>query len=245
MSFALWTGLVTCAISFIGCLILCLIDFRTDENDRNIVEFEDDLAGASISSFYEFNTIFWLLTILCFTLYGAFLPFNYIAAGFFTETYFVGIDKHEAQHLAGIYMSIPFFISAFLIPIFGILIDKYGQRAYLAMGASICGLISFIFFYFASPIVSLILLGCTYSLFASIIWPSISLVVKKSVVGFAYGVTTAIQNFGLVIFPMIVASIYSSTNDYYSTLGFFIFMMILSILISIFLIGENNKMRSN
>jgi MFS family permease len=202
------------------------------------------MAGASFSFIYEFNTIFWLISILCFTLYGAFLPFNYIAAGFFTETYFVGMDKHEAQHLAGLYMSIPFFISAFSIPIYGIMIDKFGQRANLALASSICGLISFLLFYFTPPVFALILLGCTYSLFASIIWPSVSLVVKNSVVGLAYGVTTALQNFGLVIFPMIVASIYSNTNNYYSTLGFFIFMMIISIVFSILLMGDNNKMGS-
>lgn len=217
---------------------------RTDAKDHNILDFEDDMAGASINSIYDFNIIFWLISMLCFTLYGAFLPFNYIAAGFFTEIYFVGMDRFEAQHKAGIYMSIPFFISGFLIPVFGIIIDKYGKRAYLAMAASICGFISFTFFYFAPPIISLILLGCTYSIFASIIWPSISIVVKKNNVGLAYGVTTAIQNFGLVIFPMIVASIFSSTKNYYSTLTFFIFMMIISIVLSMMLIGENYKMGS-
>lgn len=209
------------------------------------MNFENDMAGTSFNSIYEFNTLFWLITIICFTLYGAFLPFNYIAAGFFTETYFVGMDTHEAQHLAGLYMSIPFFISAFSIPIYGIIIDKYGQRANLALASSICGLFSFILFFFTPPIYALILLGCTYSLFASIIWPSVSLVVKESVVGLAYGVTTAIQNFGLVIFPMIVASIYSNTNNYYSTLSFFIFMMVVSIVFSIVLMSENNKIGGN
>ncbi len=219
-----------------------MIDYRVDNKANEHSEYDDEMAGTSINSIYEFNILLWLITILCFTLYGGFLPFNYIASGFFTETYFVGMNKFEAQHLAGIYMSLPFLISAFLIPVFGILIDRYGQRAYLALASSICGLLSFTMFYFASPIAALLLLGCTYSLFASIIWPSVSLVVKKSVVGLAFGVATAIQNFGLVIFPMIVASIYTNTKNYYSTISFFIFMMGLSTIISIILIIENSKM---
>lgn len=229
----------------IACVILCIIDLRIDVFDGNHTKFDDDMAGASIKSIYEFNLLYWLVTILCFTLYGAFLPFNYIAAGFFTETYFKDMNKFEAQHLAGVYMSIPFFISAFLLPVLGLLIDKFGHRANLAFASSVFGLISFTLFYFAPSIYALILLGLTYSLYASIIWPSISLVVKKSVVGLAYGVSTAIQNFGLVIFPMIVAAIYSNTKNYYSTIGFFIIMMAISILVSIFLIIENYAEDSN
>lgn len=208
-----------------------------ESNSQVAIDGEDALA--SVSAVKDLGSLFWLITILCVTLYGAVLPFNYIASGFFTETYFKNYNKVDAQNHAGVYMSIPFVISAFMVPIYGILIDKYGQRAYLSFLASICGLVCFTMFYYLSPILPLIMLGLTYSMFASVIWPAISLVVNKSLVGFAYGVTTSLQNAGLAIFPLIVAAIYSSSKSYYSTMIFFIILMVVSIVFSVILISVN------
>jgi MFS family permease len=202
---------------------------------------EEDNAMASLSSLKDLGSLFWLITLLCVTLYGAVLPFNYIASAFLTETHFKNLPKIDAQKQAGIYMSVPFFICAFMVPIYGILIDKYGQRAYLSLLASVCGLICFIMFYLCPPIYGFIMLGLTYSMFAAVIWPAISLVVKKSLVGFAYGVTTSIQNAGLSIFPMFVAAIYSKSHSYYNTISFFLALMIASIFLSFILISVNNQ----
>lgn len=190
------------------------------------------------------GSLFWLITLLCVTLYGGYLPFNYIASGFLTEKYLKNLPKIEAQNSAGLYMSVPFFISAFMVPLYGILIDMYGQRAYLSLVASILGFFSFTMFYYLPPIYAFIMLGMTYSMFASVIWPAISLVVRKDLVGFAYGVTTSLQNAGLSIFPLIVAYIYSSSNSYYQTLYFFLSLMLISILLSIVLIIVNKSHES-
>jgi len=47
------------------------------------------------------------------------MPFNNIASGYFTSTTFKDLQKADARHMAGIYMSLPFMISAVLIPFFG------------------------------------------------------------------------------------------------------------------------------
>jgi len=60
------------------------------------------------------------LTLICGTLYAAVIPFNNIATGYFTTTVFQNIPQSEAKHMAGIYMSLPFLISAIFVPIFGI-----------------------------------------------------------------------------------------------------------------------------
>ena len=79
-------------------------------------------------------------------------------------------------------MSVPFFISAILVPFFGMFIDKFGNRAYLSFVSSVFCLLSFGFFYTSTPIYAIILIGVTYSLFASVIWPAISLVVPNKIV---------------------------------------------------------------
>lgn len=59
-------------------------------------------------------------------------------------------------------------------------------------------------------IVPLIIAGLAYCFYASGLWPSIPYVVDKQVLGSAYGITTAIQNAGLALGPILVASV---TND--------------------------------
>jgi MFS family permease len=202
---------------------------------------EDEMPAFSFSALTDLGILFWLITLLCLSLYGGFLPFNYIASGFLTETHFKNMSKVDAQNKAGVYMSVPFFISAFMVPLYGILIDKYGQRAYLALVAAIFGFTCFVLFYIVHPLIALVVLGLTYSMFAAVIWPAIALVVNKNHVGFAYGVTTSVQNIGLAIFPIIVASIYSSSKTYVTTLSFFLVVMFVSIILAIILIVVNSK----
>jgi MFS family permease len=166
-------------------LLLSALDNSQDksENYNEIpASLESEAFGLdSVKILKELNSMFWLISIICITLYGAVLPFNYIASGFLTSTVFADVrDKQLAQEKAGIYMSIPFFISAFMVPLYGTVIDKFGQRAYLTLISSVVGLGSFAMFFYLPAAYALVLLGMTYSMFASVIWPAISLVVKKS-----------------------------------------------------------------
>jgi len=163
-----------------------MIDFNQDkaENYNEAPDIESEVFSLdSVKILKDLNFMFWLISIICITMYGAVLPFNYIASGFLTSTVFSNVkDKQKAQEKAGLYMSIPFFISAFMVPIFGTIIDKFGQRAYLTLLSSVVGFVAFMMFSYFNPIYALIVLGLTYSMFASVIWPAISLVVKKSYV---------------------------------------------------------------
>ncbi len=64
--------------------------------------------------------MFWLIICLAVGLYSAFAPFNYIATAFFLNTWLKDLsDREEAQNIAGILMSVPFFIAVFLVPLLG------------------------------------------------------------------------------------------------------------------------------
>ena len=47
-----------------------------------------------------------------------------------------------------------------------------------------------------------------HSAFAAVLWPSVPFTVPEEKVGLAYGLTTAIQNGGLALFPVLAAAIY-------------------------------------
>merc|ERR1719343_793223 len=57
-------------------------------------------------------------------------------------------------------------------------------------------------------------LGAALSLFGSVIWPCVPLVVKENFTGTAIGLTTAMQNFGMAISPMALAFFKTATGGY-------------------------------
>jgi len=58
----------------------------------------------------------------------------------------------------------------------------------------------------------LVATGIGYSIYASAIWGSVPYVVEPHTVGTAFGLTTAIQNVGLVVAPTIVGVIKDKTT---------------------------------
>jgi MFS family permease len=138
-------------------------------------------------------------------------------------------------------MALPFFISSLLIPFIGIAVDKFGRRGYLLIFSALLGIVTYVLFIFTTPIIPLILLGFTYAIFASVFWPALTLLVPKNIVGIALGFATSLQNFGLVIFPLIIAFIYTNSQSYDITLLFFIFILVAALIISIFIDFEDHK----
>lgn len=145
----------------------------------------------------------------------------------------------DAQVQANTVMSIPYIISASLSPFLGGFVDRYGLRAVIATLSPMALVIvhAFLGYSDVSPIGPMVGQGLAYACFAAVIWPSVALIVESRVVGLAYGVIVSIQNFGLAVFPLIIASIYSSHDDQYipSAEAFFIVLATLGAVIGFYL----------
>lgn len=76
-------------------------------------------------------------------------------------------------------MALPFLISSFLIPLIGIIVDKKGKRAKALIFASFIGVITYIMFISFDPIIPLITLGLSYSIFCAVVWPAFSMIIQK------------------------------------------------------------------
>lgn len=159
------------------------MDYNQDKQQKFEEEKEEGnevLSFETLKYLKELNSLFWLSVILCMILYATFISFKYISTGWLTSTVFADLkDKEIAEEKAGIYISIPFLISTFLIPLFGYLIDIFGQRGYLILVSSIVSLISYILFYFLNPLIGFSLLGLAYSVYSIATWAAISLAVGK------------------------------------------------------------------
>lgn len=164
--------------------VICIIDktseIKTQKESIIIKESDSKSKNSSIntnSNFKKLNSLFWLLTVFILCFYGAIIPFNYIASGFLIDSYFYNLPQDEAQILAGIYIIIPYFMSTFLIPLFGLAVDKFGKRSHILFISALLGVFAFSCLFFLPPLCSLFFLGLTYSMVAATAWPCISLVI--------------------------------------------------------------------
>ncbi|KAJ3113998.1 hypothetical protein HDU96_002642 [Phlyctochytrium bullatum] len=176
------------------------------------------------SSFFAeamwFPPSFWLICLICVLLYGTVIPFNTIASDFLMSKWYPNDTE-----TAGLVMSIPDSMSAILVPICGAFVDRYGNRVYLLMFCSVviaCVHLTLGLTYF-NPVVPMVFLGLSYSIYGVAIWPSIATIIQHQeqvlwdampedspmpkLLGSAYGLSTAALNTALTIMPLVAAQI--------------------------------------
>ncbi|KAL7750649.1 hypothetical protein RI367_003991 [Sorochytrium milnesiophthora] len=127
-----------------------------------------------LATYKKLPVQFYLLCIICILLYGTVVPFNTIASEFLQSKWFPGDPRK-----AGVVMSIPDTISAFLVPLLGTLIDRYGRRCTLLIACSliIASSHAVLGLTMIHPLVPLFSLGLSYSLYGTAMWPSFACVV--------------------------------------------------------------------
>ena len=133
----------------------------------------------------------------CFT-YMSIFPYSQTVTNLLQKKY--NFDKVQAANM----FTLPYLISACIIPFIGYSIDKVGHRAHLMIASSAILLSVFILSFFlqgcpestGSPcyigIVPLIIWSVGSSLYSSVIWGVIPYVVESRTVGTAYGISTSI-----------------------------------------------------
>merc|ERR1712039_1101779 len=57
-------------------------------------------------------------------------------------------------------------------------------------------------------------LGMALAIFGTVIWPCIPLTVEKRMVGTGFGLTTALQNAGMAVTPILLTWLHSSSNSF-------------------------------
>jgi MFS family permease len=180
----------------------------------------------SLKDVFKFKLPYWLLTGSCVVTYMSIFPYLQIVSDLIQKKY--GLDSTDAGRLFGV----PYLISAVASPLLGALIDKIGKRALMVTISSLMLIIAF-GISLSLPdtpgsyleLVPLVIVGVAYSIYCAAIWGSIPYTVGEQSVGTAFGMTTAIQNIGLMIGPTIVGFIKSNSNKmfgYYWVLWFFI-----------------------
>jgi nitrate/nitrite transporter NarK len=208
---ALWfgVGLMTfCLICVIG---MVAIDVYAEKKYPSKAKDADaDDGKFNLRALLQFSSAFWLITVSCLVVYACVLPFNNISNQFLQQKY--GYDKATA----GAIMGIPFIISAVSSPFLGGVVDYFGQRAILLTASAVflCLTHSLMAFTRITPYLTLSILGASYAIYSSAMWPAVAFVVEKENLGLAYGIATSVQNTGLFSFPLIVGDIRDRFGNY-------------------------------
>jgi MFS family permease len=146
-----------------------------------------------LKQLYRFNLPFWLIVGLCITFYSAIFPFRTFAIKFFMEAH------GATRELAGAMNSILPSSAIIATPLFGLLVDKVGNRAlFMAFGSLLLVPVYLMFAYTNIPLaVPVVMMGIAFSLIPAVMWPSVAYIIDEKRLGTAYSLMTLIQQIGL------------------------------------------------
>ena len=163
----------------------------------------------SLQDVKEFGVLYWLFLLVISLFYSIVFPFMADSSSYL-ETSKFGLSHGEASFRASlVYMS-----SIVLSLALGGFVDWYGRRSCVALLGTFLAIPPFLLLAYTSidPIVAVLFLGAAYSVCASSLWPSISLLVPMRTIGTANGLATSAQMFGIGISNVMVGHLRDATT---------------------------------
>jgi MFS family permease len=171
-------------------------------------------------SIFRFDLSYWLVVGLCFTFYSAIFPFRTFAIDFFTNKILAGhggVAASEAARVlglkqAGTLNSLLPLTAMIATPLFGLLVDRVGKRAWFMMFGSLLLMPVYLMMAYSSIslYVPVALMGIVFSLIPAVMWPSVAYIVDESRLGTAYALMTLIQQIGFFLLNLLIGK----ANDY-------------------------------
>ena len=195
------------------------------------------------------NPGFWLIAFLCVFFYSSIRPFLKFASDLLVHKYMI------SEVTAGWIVSLLPYGTIVLTPFFGNLYDRIGKGATLMLIG--CTLVTVCHLCLALPIIQqtwfasiiMILLGVSFSLVPSAMWPSVPKIVPLKQLGTAYSIIYYVQNIGLMLVPMWIGNLigdYTAADGKVDfTVPMLVFMLfgVISILIAFALKFMDGKMQ--
>lgn len=246
ISASIGLGAVMLLIAFLAFIYYCVMDKKLDKSCQGEAsqaeEAEEGFKLSDLKAIFT-NPGFWVICLLCLMFYGGVFPFLKFATKLM-------ITKYEVpEDWAGAIPGLLPFGTMILTPVFGGIYDKKGHGVRLMLLGSV--LLTIVHALFALPILgvwwfailNMIVLGISFSLVPSAMWPSVPKIIPMKLLGSAFAMIFYIQNIGLSLIPMAIGEVNkSNTNaegvtDYSTTMIIFAAFGVISILLSLLLLS--------
>lgn len=195
-----------CVMSMLCAVVLAILDRRA----QRIMGREDAMTGevVKLTDVRYFPKTFWLLCFICVSYYVTIFPFIGLGTVFFQRKYqYSAVAANSVD-------SVPYLISAFASPVFGILVDLLGRNL-IWVTVAVFGTLAahgLLAFTFLNPWIAMVLMGLMYSLLACAFWPLVAMVIPERQLGTAYGIMQSVQNLGLAVIAMVSGMIVDSSG---------------------------------
>jgi len=206
------------------------------------------------------NRGFWLVAILCVLFYSCVFPFLKYAPDLMTNKFGV------TEKWSGLIPSILPMGTVLLTPLFGSIYDRKGKGATIMIIGAL--MLLGVHALFSVPDINnwiyavclIVLLGISFSLVPSAMWPSVNKIIPEKQLGTAFALIFWVQNIGLLLVPSwigyvldkwcitgqvirTVDGVQKSVNQYDYTIPMLIFTLIafISVIFAFLLKAENRK----
>lgn len=172
---------LTCVMSMVCALVLGWMDKRA----QRLLKRNDNPSGdvAKLGDVRTFKTTFWMVSVICVAYYVAIFPFIALGKVFFMKKF--DYTAEEANQLT----SLVYMVSAIASPLMGFVIDKTGRNVMWMIMSIVTTMFGhgLLGFSFLNPYVGMTVIGLSYSMLASSLWPLVALIVPEYQLGTAYG----------------------------------------------------------
>ncbi|MBQ7631609.1 MAG: MFS transporter [Paludibacteraceae bacterium] len=203
---------------------------------------EDEFHVSDLKQIFS-SKMFWIVALLCVLYYSAIFPFQRFATNFLEET--LAISNAEA---AGLFKWFPI-LAMVLTPFLGAFIDYKGKGATMMLLGAIIMICCHSVFAFILPaypsntlaLITILVLGVSFSLVPASMWPSVPKIIDEKVLGSAYCLIFWVQNIGLCLVPLLIGKLRVATNGYLVPMIVFASFGVLAFLLSLALKVEDKK----
>jgi MFS family permease len=193
----LWLSVAFAAICVVACAAFYLIEVGAARRFKLVQPAPPD--RFVWSDLWRFDRSFWYIVGLCVTFYSVIFPFrSTFAIKYFQHAHGLALDEAGAMN-GYVYLA-----AIVATPLFGLMVDKLGHRAFfMAFGTALLTITFPILGYTNMNLwVSTVLIGIAFSLVPAVLWPAVPYVVSAERLGTAYGLMTMLQNVGLTVFNL-------------------------------------------
>ncbi len=238
-------GAVLLMIGLIFYTVFVVMDSKFDKQ----LEAAGELTQESSEEEFKFSDLgkiftskmFWLVALLCVLYYSAIFPFQRYAPDFLNKTL-------DIENGAQLFSCFPI-LAMFLTPFLGAFIERKGKAASMLMIGSLIMVACHLSFAFLLPlfpsrvlaIAIIVILGVSFSLVPAALWPSVPKIIDERILGSAYCVIFWIQNWGLLLVPIIIGKVLDATGGYTLPMVIFSSFGVIALAIGMLLKREDKK----
>lgn len=186
-----------CSITLCFSIILAYLDKRAEKIlHRNRFNNRIDNNCITLSDIGKFRIEFWLLNAIIIFFWICLMPFIALGSAYFQKKWLYSATSSDSL------VGLAYFSMAILSPFVGLIIDKTGRNLFFILLSCFILMLSHFLFAITMTIkvwIPMILIGFAYATMNCAYWPIVSMAVNKNLLGTAYGVIQALQNFGIAL----------------------------------------------